>query len=108
MPESIFKKLMIILEKRKQSSPSSSYTAALYHKGIYGINKKITEEAEEVCLAAADSDTDHLVHELADLFYHTLVLASYKDIKLEQITVELEKRFGTSGHTEKASRKQKK
>lgn len=104
MNSDIFNSLFEVIEERKKSSPESSYVAKLMHKGTEKINGKITEEAGEVCEAALEEDKAHLVYEICDLLFHTLVLASYKEIKLDDIRAELERRFGTSGLTEKAGR----
>lgn len=100
----IFYRLFDIIEERKTASPDSSYVAKLMHKGTEKINSKITEEAAEVCEAALEEDKDHLVYEICDLLFHTFVMAGHRDIKLEDITTELERRFGTSGLEEKARR----
>ena len=106
MNSDIFSSLFEVIEERKKSSPETSYVAKLMHKGTEKINSKITEEAGEVCEAALEEDKDHLVYEICDLLFHTLVLASYKEIKLDDIRAELERRFGTSGLVEKAGRTQ--
>ena len=69
---------------------------------------KISEESEELIQAAKDKNKNKkkkLIHETADLWFHTMVLLSYEDISAKEILDELEKRFGTSGLDEKASRK---
>lgn len=104
MNSDIFNRLFEVIEERKNSSPESSYVAKLMHKGTEKINSKIIEEAEEVCEAALEEDRAHLVYEICDLLFHTLVLASYKEIKLDDIRTELDRRFGTSGLVEKAGR----
>ena len=105
--EHIFERLFAVIESRKTASPDSSYTARLLHQGLPAINAKITEEAAEVVEAAGGNDPDHLIHEIADLFYHTLVLAAHQGVSLERIQGELGRRFGVSGLEEKAARKQK-
>ena len=102
--QDIFKELFAVLEERKTASPDSSYAAGLFAKGTKKINEKIAEEAAEVCEAAEEAGTDHLVYEICDLIFHTLVLAAYKNISLEDIKTELIRRYGTSGLEEKASR----
>ena len=97
----------MLLKAAKKSDPGESYVASLFSKGTEKINSKITEEAGEVCEAAREDDKSHLTYEICDLFFHTLVLASYKDIRIDEIAAELERRFGTSGHTEKAQRGKK-
>jgi phosphoribosyl-ATP pyrophosphohydrolase len=103
----IFKNLFDVIENRKMRDPSESYVASLMHKGTDKINSKIMEEADETCRAAVEDDKNHLTYEICDLLFHTFVLAGYKNITLEEIEAELERRFGTSGHTEKASRGKK-
>jgi len=103
--EDIFSQLFQVIELRKVASPEESYVAKLMHKGVEKINSKITEEAGEVCEAALEDDKDHLVYEICDLLFHTFVLAGYRDITIDDIGKELERRFGTSGLEEKAGRK---
>lgn len=98
------KKLMQVIESRKEADAKSSYVASLFQGGLDKILGKIREEALEVCDAAVESDKHHLVHEICDLMFHTLVLAAHKDVSLEEIEAEFGKRFGMSGHEEKASR----
>lgn len=107
MNKEVFSRLFEIIESRKKSSPEESYVAKLMHKGTDKINSKITEEAAEVCEAAREEETSHLLYEICDLLFHTFVLAGYKNITLEQIENEMERRFGTSGLEEKARREKK-
>lgn len=98
----ILSKLADILEQRKNESPDVSYVASLYHKGTHEILKKIGEEASEVIIAAKDNDG--VVHEVADLWFHTLILLAHQGISPEDVLKELERRFGESGLAEKANR----
>lgn len=93
------------LVSRRGADPATSYTASLYHKGLDAILKKVGEEASETIIAAKDGAGDALVHELADLWFHTLVLMALKDIAPERIYAELARRSGVSGLAEKAARK---
>lgn len=99
-----------LIATRMQQSPDQSYVAQLNAKGLDTILKKIGEEATEVVIAAkADeqqSDRNAVIYESCDLIFHLLVLLGNKGIQLHDIQVELERRFGTSGITEKASRTQ--
>jgi len=104
MTEEILKRLAITLESRKSADPSSSYVANLYAKGLEAILTKVTEEATETALAARNRDADHLVYEIADLWFHTLVLLTYQGLGPEAVLRELERRYGLSGLAEKASR----
>lgn len=98
----ILTKLALMLEQRKDESPDASYVASLYLKGTNEILKKIGEEASEVIIAAKDENG--LVHEVADLWFHTLVLLAQQGMSPEDVLKELESRFGESGLTEKANR----
>ena len=92
------------LRSRKQAPADQSYVASLYAKGVDAILKKIGEEAGETLIAAKNADARALVHELADLWFHTLVLMAAKDVPLSALTGELAGRMGRSGLDEKASR----
>ncbi len=102
------KKLAQIIEERKGSDPSTSYVALLQSKGLNKILEKVGEEAIETILAARDlekgEDKSKLIYETADLWFHTLVMLSELDLSPQDVLDELEKRFGTSGLEEKASR----
>lgn len=100
-------KLSAVLEARKGADPESSYVAKLYHKGLDAILKKIGEEATETVMAAKDGEADKIIYEVADLWFHTLVLLKQQNLEPQQVLDELERRFGLSGLEEKASRKEK-
>ena len=94
-----------VVHDRKQNPSEKSYVASLYAKGLDKILGKIGEEATEVAVAGKGGEVDEVVSEVADLWFHTLVLLSYYDLPPEKIYAELERRFGLSGLEEKASRK---
>lgn len=104
----ILARLATILEERRSADPDSSYVAKLYHGGLDRILKKVAEESAETLLAAKDhvgpGRDDALVHEVADLWFHTLVLLVHLEQEPAWVLEELERRFGVSGHVEKASR----
>ena len=105
-PEAVLRELYQTLLARKQASADQSYVASLYAKGADAILKKIGEEAGEVLIAAAgNKNADAVVHELADLWFHTLVLMAAYDLPLELLTDELARRMGRSGLEEKAARR---
>ena len=93
-----------ILEQRKSAEAGSSYVASLYDKGLDAILKKVGEEATEVVMAAKDGKSDKIIYEVADLWFHTLVLLAQQNLHPDDVLSELERRFGTSGLVEKASR----
>jgi phosphoribosyl-ATP pyrophosphohydrolase len=78
--------------------------AKLYSKGTNAILKKIGEEATETVMAAKEGDRAQIVYETADLWFHTLVLLAQQGISPDEVLAELDRRFGTSGLEEKASR----
>lgn len=100
----VLNRLAEVLEARKAADPGSSYVAKLYDKGLDAILKKVGEEATETVMAAKDGDRDKLVSEVADLWFHVLVLLAQQDLHPDQVLAELDRRFGLSGLAEKASR----
>ena len=104
MRQDILKKLTVTLEARKQASPESSYVAKLFSKGEDAILKKIGEEATEVILASKAGDKTHLVYEIADLWFHCMVLLAHQGLSPEDVLNELARREGLSGIAEKAGR----
>jgi phosphoribosyl-ATP pyrophosphohydrolase len=103
----ILKKLTETLEARKKDDPTKSYTASLYRDGLEAILKKVNEEAFETIVAARQGDDKELIHEVADLWFHTLVLMAHKNLSVEDILNELARREGASGIEEKESRSSK-
>lgn len=93
------------LEERKTATGEASYVASLYAKGQDAILKKVGEEAIETLLAAKSGDRAALLHEMADLWFHCLVLLAHEGLQPRDIVDELTRREGVSGHNEKASRK---
>ncbi|OBS08253.1 phosphoribosyl-ATP diphosphatase [Acidihalobacter prosperus] len=104
MSEEILGALARMLEARKQAEPDSSYVAGLYAKGLDAILKKVGEEATETVMAAKDGEADKLVYEVADLWFHTLVLLAHQGLGPDDVLRELARRMGTSGLVEKARR----
>jgi len=97
-------KLAEVLESRKGGDPDASYVAGLYAKGLDAILKKIGEEATETVMAAKDGEAEKIVYEIADLWFHTMVLLASQGLKPQDVLQELERRFGLSGLDEKAQR----
>lgn len=100
----ILERLAAVLEDRKQADPDSSYVARLYAKGLDAILKKVGEEATETVMAAKDGQPDKIVYEVADLWFHTLVLLAQQGLGPREVLDELDRRFGLSGLEEKAQR----
>ena len=104
--------LAATLEQRKSADPDQSYVASLHKKGLNKILEKVGEEATEVVLAAKDAngensseaDSAALVGEVADLWFHSMVMLSHLNIDVNEVLDCLGSRFGISGLEEKASR----
>lgn len=93
------------LLQRLQADASESYVASLNKKGLDAILKKIGEEATETVMAAKDGSAEKIIYETADLWFHTMVLLAQQGLEPQMVVDELVRRMGTSGLTEKASRK---
>jgi len=101
----VLERLALVLEQRKGANPEDSYVAKLYAKGLDAILKKIGEEATETVMAGKDGEPEKIVYEVADLWFHSLVLLAYRGLGPAAVLAELERRFGLSGIEERASRK---
>jgi len=100
-------KISAVLEQRKLGDPETSYVSSLYHRGTDAILKKLGEEAAEVIIAAKNPDKQAVIHEMADLWFHSLILLSALDLKPADILAELDRRSGVSGLKEKQNRQKK-
>lgn len=89
---------------RKDADPESSWTAKLLARGPEKCAEKFGEEAVEAIIEAVKGDRDRLTAEAADVLYHLLVMLASRGVALEDVLAELDRREGTSGITEKASR----
>jgi phosphoribosyl-ATP pyrophosphohydrolase len=81
-----------IIEERKKSKPDESYVASLFRDGADRIVQKVGEEATEVVIAAKNESKQRVISEIADLWFHILVLLSNLEIKPSEVLQELEKR----------------
>jgi len=97
MTDEVLKQLAATLEQRKQADPATSYVASLYARGLPGILKKIGEEAIEVIIASKAADRQQIIHELADLWFHCMVLMVQEGVSYSDILGELEVRSGKKG-----------
>jgi phosphoribosyl-ATP pyrophosphohydrolase len=95
------------IEARKSGDPRTSYVAGLLGADEDAVLKKIGEEATETVLAAKSSDQLHLVRELADLWFHCLILLARRGLGPGDVLAELHRREGISGIDEKAARKKR-
>lgn len=102
--DAVLARLAATIESRKEADAASSYVASLLAANPDKLLKKIGEEATETVLAAKDGDKIHLVAEVADLWFHCLVLLARHGLGPDDVLRELARREGVSGHAEKASR----
>lgn len=102
--ETILQRLEAAIGARRSSDPGSSYVASLHAKGLDAILKKVGEESAETIVAAKNGERDAIVHEVADLWFHCLVMLSWHGVKVAEVMQELERREGRSGIDEKNSR----
>ena len=102
--DAILRRLYDTIASRKGADPAASYSAKLFDSGTEKIAQKLGEEAVETVIAAVAKDRDATIGESADLLYHLLVAWADAGIAPEDVLTELERREGTSGLAEKASR----
>ena len=101
---STLERLAETVEARKDADPDSAWTAKLLAKGPEKCAEKFGEEAVEAIIEAVKGDRARLTSEAADVLYHLLVMLAARDVTLADVLAELERREGTSGLDEKASR----
>ena len=101
---STLERLEATIAARRSASPDESYVAKLNAKGLPKMAQKLGEEATEAVIAAVSGSQKELVGESADLLFHLLVLLNAKEIPLQAVLAELERREGLSGLEEKAAR----
>ena len=90
----ILSRLAAIVAERAEARPEGSYTTYLFEQGVDKILKKVGEETTEVVIAAKNEGADELRSEAADLLFHLLVLLRAREVPVERVWEELERRFG--------------
>jgi len=100
----IFDRIYKVIEDRRAHPRERSYVSSLMEKGTGDILDKIVEETGELIAGVLNEDRKQVIHEMADLWFHTLVLLGTLDVSPQEIYDELEKRWGKSGIEEKESR----
>lgn len=93
----ILESVLRTIRARRANPQAGSYTTKLFEGGHDKILKKVAEEAGEVLLASKGGKKEEIVYEIADLFFHTLMVLGYHELSLQEIYQELGKRFGKSG-----------
>jgi phosphoribosyl-ATP pyrophosphohydrolase len=106
MTGAVLRRLAATIEARRGADPAASHTAALLARGPAKCAQKFGEEAVEAIIEAAGGDRGKLVAEGADVLYHFLVMLAARDVTLDEVLAELERREGVSGVAEKASRRE--
>jgi phosphoribosyl-ATP pyrophosphohydrolase/phosphoribosyl-AMP cyclohydrolase len=81
----IINELESVIAQREAEMPEGAYTTYLFDKGVDKILKKVGEEATEVVIAAKNRDPEELKWEVADLFYHVLVLLREQKLPLDDV-----------------------
>lgn len=101
----VLAQLADVIESRRGGDPATSYVARLLGRGEDAVLKKVGEEATETVMAGKDGSSERIIAEVADLWFHCLILLAHYGLRPEQVLAELERRAGTSGIEEKAARK---
>ena len=102
--EAVLARIADTIASRRGADPQTSYVASLFARGDNAILKKIGEEATEAVMAAKDGDKIRITAEVADLWFHCLVLLARHGLGPADVLSELARREGTSGYAEKAAR----
>lgn len=103
--QEMLERLADVIEQRRRGDPDRSYVARLFQKGGDAILKKVGEEATELVMAAKDADRQQIIHEAADLWFHSMLALALHDIRPAEVLAELERREGLGGLEEFALRK---
>ncbi len=92
------------IRTRRDADPESSWTARLLHKGPEKCAEKFGEEAIEAVIEAVRGDQEALTREAADVLFHLLVMLESRDVRIDDVLSELDRRSGVSGIAEKSAR----
>lgn len=103
--KNILAQLDDVMIDRLNSSPDQSYVSSLYERGNDYMAEKVLEETNEFIEAIKSENTKNIIHEAADLWFHSLIALSFNKISSKDVLNELERRFGLSGLDEKKMRK---
>jgi len=101
----VLQRISATIEKNKGADPARSYVAQLHAAGLEKMLEKVGEESAETITAARAGKRDEVAREVADLWFHTLVMLACLDLNADDVFAELERREGTSGLAEKAARR---
>ncbi|GAA6179214.1 MULTISPECIES: phosphoribosyl-ATP diphosphatase [unclassified Shimia] len=101
---SVLNEVAKTIAARAKADPESSWTAKLLAKGPEKCAEKFGEEAIEAVIEAVKGDREKLTYEAADVLFHLLVMLQARNVALEDVLNELDRRQGVSGLSEKAAR----
>ncbi|MCH4091598.1 phosphoribosyl-ATP diphosphatase [Acetobacter sp.] len=101
---SVLDRLFDVVLSRRGTDPSTSHSARLLSRGTSKVAQKFGEEAVECLIEAVAGRTQELIGESADVLYHLIVLWVDAGVTPAEVWAELQRREGTSGIAEKASR----
>jgi phosphoribosyl-ATP pyrophosphohydrolase len=99
--DNVLKELYQVVLDRKANPMEGSYTCYLFEKGLDKILKKVGEESAETIIAAKNDVPSDTVGEISDLIYHLMVMMAEKEIPLEDVLMELDKRSQKIGNLKK-------
>ena len=100
----VLQRIARVIAARKSGDPEHSYVSRLFAAGQDAVLKKLAEETAETLLASKEGDKLHIVHEAADLWFHSLILLAWHDLGPEDVLAELRRREGISGIGERQAR----
>lgn len=100
----VLERLTATIAARRGAEGTTSYVAKLLARGEDAVLRKVLEEAGEVILASKEGDRLHVIREVADLWFHSLVLLALHDATAADVLGELARREGVSGLSERAAR----
>jgi phosphoribosyl-ATP pyrophosphohydrolase len=101
MSKDVLTRLAAIIKSRRTARPEDSHTRRLLDGAPLKPAKKLGEEAVEVAIAALAQDKDALIGETADMLYHLLVLLESREVTLDEVFDELERRMALTAVGEK-------
>jgi len=90
----ILQQIFEVIEDRKANPKADSYVSSLFAKGQDQILKKVGEETAELVVASKNGKPGEIIYEMADLWFHTLVLLGYHGITPQEVAQELRQRYG--------------
>ncbi|WP_092110625.1 bifunctional phosphoribosyl-AMP cyclohydrolase/phosphoribosyl-ATP diphosphatase HisIE [Prevotella sp. KH2C16] len=99
--------LQDFIEKRHEEMPEGSYTTSLFKKGVNRMAQKVGEEALEAVIEATNGSNEKLVYEAADMMYHLIVLLTSKNLRIEDIATELQRRHNPNWDKKRREEKSK-